>query len=102
MLCACVRWLVLTATPTPTLPLDGLVGGTGEILGCTSPKLDACVTHIIYVGDGRFHLESIMIHNPHVAAMCYNPYDRRLTREEYDTHQMHRMRRAAIAEASES
>ncbi|MCO5611816.1 hypothetical protein L7F22_066075 [Adiantum nelumboides] len=37
----------------------------GEILGCTSPKLDANelngIDGIIYVGDGRFHLESIMI-----------------------------------------
>lgn len=35
----------------------------GEILGCTSPTvLD--VDHIIYLGDGRFHLESAMIANP--------------------------------------
>lgn len=39
----------------------------GEILGCTAPKLfetDA----LIYVGDGRFHLESIMIANEKVSA----------------------------------
>ena len=42
----------------------------GEILGCTSPKLssDAGVENIVYLGDGRFHLESIMIANPDIPA----------------------------------
>lgn len=35
----------------------------GEILGCTSPIL-LDVDCIIYLGDGRFHLESAMIANP--------------------------------------
>lgn len=35
----------------------------GEILGCTSPILPESYA-IVYVGDGRFHIESIMIHNP--------------------------------------
>lgn len=37
-----------------------------------------------YVGDGRFHLESIMIHNPSIDAFQYDPYSRKLTREKYD------------------
>ncbi|KAI3354159.1 hypothetical protein L3Q82_018698, partial [Scortum barcoo] len=40
----------------------------GEILGCTSPRLDRNVNAIIYLGDGRFHLESIMIANPDIPA----------------------------------
>ena len=44
----------------------------GEILGCTSPSLQttggARVDGIVYLGDGRFHLESIMISNPDVPA----------------------------------
>ena len=40
----------------------------GEILGCTSPVIDTSTDAIIYLGDGRFHLESIMIHNPSVKA----------------------------------
>lgn len=39
----------------------------GEILGCTSPTFSD-VDVIIYVGDGRFHLESIMIANPGIPA----------------------------------
>ena len=47
----------------------------GEILGCTSPRLDASqVDAILYVGDGRFHLESIMISNPQIPAFRYDPY----------------------------
>lgn len=34
----------------------------GEILGCTAPKVKDDL--IIYVGDGRFHLEAIMMANP--------------------------------------
>lgn len=39
----------------------------GEILGCTSPVLPESYA-ILYIGDGRFHIESIMIHNPDAAA----------------------------------
>jgi len=32
----------------------------GEVLGCTSPTLsEKC--KVIFIGDGRFHLESVMI-----------------------------------------
>ena len=58
----------------------------GEILGCTSPHLnkDQSVDLILYLGDGRFHLESAMIHNPTLPAYRYDPYSRRLTHEVYD------------------
>lgn len=37
----------------------------GEILGCTSPQLSPTeIDILLYLGDGRFHLESAMIHNP--------------------------------------
>lgn len=42
----------------------------GEILGCTSPKIDVDV--LIYLGDGRFHLESAMIANPSLRAYRYD------------------------------
>lgn len=58
----------------------------GEILGCTSPHLtkEQSVDLILYLGDGRFHLESAMIHNPSIPAYRYDPYSRRLTHETYD------------------
>ena len=73
----------------------------GEILGCTSPRLhdDDAVDFILYLGDGRFHLESIMIHNPDLPAYRYDPYSRKLTRETYGHDEMQGLRRQAIATA---
>uniref|UniRef100_A0A915CP19 2-(3-amino-3-carboxypropyl)histidine synthase subunit 1 n=1 Tax=Ditylenchus dipsaci TaxID=166011 RepID=A0A915CP19_9BILA len=34
-------------------------------------------------GDGRFHLESIMIQNPDMPSYAYNPYSKQLTSEKY-------------------
>ncbi|VDK87408.1 unnamed protein product [Litomosoides sigmodontis] len=56
----------------------------GEILGCTSPKLGEDVDAVIYLGDGRFHLESMMIQNPSVVAYQYDPYSKKFTHEEHD------------------
>ena len=39
----------------------------GEILGCTSPHMKDS-HNLVYLGDGRFHLESAMIANPHLNA----------------------------------
>lgn len=71
----------------------------GEILGCTAPRLASGVDALLYVGDGRFHLESIMIANPTVPAYRYDPYSKRLTREEYDHELMRRTRADAINQA---
>jgi 2-(3-amino-3-carboxypropyl)histidine synthase len=73
----------------------------GEILGCTSPRLTSTdgVDIILYLGDGRFHLESAMIHNPLIPAYRYDPYSRKLTRESYDHKEMHTLRREAITSA---
>ncbi len=73
----------------------------GEILGCTAPRLTSTdgVDLIIYLGDGRFHLESAMIHNPTIPAYRYDPYSRKLTRELYDHKEMHGLRRDAIKSA---
>ncbi|KEZ46837.1 Diphthamide biosynthesis protein 1 [Scedosporium apiospermum] len=76
----------------------------GEILGCTSPKLsdEDNVDMILYLGDGRFHLESIMIHNPTIPAYRYDPYSRKLTREEYGHEEMQDLRRDAISTAKKA
>ena len=72
----------------------------GEVLGCTSPRLPEDVDALVFVADGRFHLESLMIRNPHVPAFRYDPYSKRLTSEKYDTRQLHRLRRRAVAAAA--
>ncbi|KAI5481800.1 diphthamide synthesis protein [Pseudohyphozyma bogoriensis] len=74
----------------------------GEILGCTAPRLPADTEALLYVGDGRFHLESIMIANPGVPAFRYDPYTKRLTRELYEHEEMRRIRGAAVHEAKQS
>lgn len=57
----------------------------GEILGCTSPRVAPEVADVLlYLGDGRFHLESIMIANPHLKAYRYDPYEKKITQEHYD------------------
>lgn len=76
---------------------------SGELLGCTSPVVDAAsLDTVLYIGDGRFHLESFMIHNPKLRALQYNPYEKKLTSESYHHEEMHGLRKAAIAEASKS
>ncbi|KAL2192403.1 putative diphthamide synthesis protein-domain-containing protein [Corynascus similis CBS 632.67] len=78
----------------------------GEILGCTSPNLstytDSPVDLILYLGDGRFHLESIMIHNPNIPAYRYDPYSRKLTHETYGHEEMQDVRRDAIRMAKKA
>ncbi|GLB33571.1 putative diphthamide synthesis protein [Lyophyllum shimeji] len=73
----------------------------GEILGCTAPQLND-VDALIYLGDGRFHLESTMIANPSVPAFRYDPYSKKLTRERYDHREMQTMRDDAVQTARRS
>jgi len=73
----------------------------GEVLGCTSPPLDKDVKQIIYLGDGRFHLESIMIANPELPAYRYDPYSKILSQEYYDHDKMKRIRKSEIEKARE-
>lgn len=73
---------------------------TAEILGCTSPKVNSQeVDMVLYVGDGRFHLESFLIAHPGLDALQYDPYTKKLTHESYNTKEMRAMRKEAIDKA---
>jgi 2-(3-amino-3-carboxypropyl)histidine synthase len=74
---------------------------SGELLGCTSPIIDPGhgVTTVVYIGDGRFHLESFMIANPTIAALQYDPYKKVMSAEKYDHQEMRKIRRDAIDRA---
>lgn len=63
----------------------------GEVLGCTSPALPETEQGgaVVFISDGRFHIESTMIKNPHVKFFQYNPYSREMTEEVYLHEQMH-------------
>lgn len=71
----------------------------GEILGCTSPRMLNNAT-LIYLGDGRFHLESAMIANPTLKAFKYDPYEKKFTVERYDHMEMRKNRKRAIDQAT--
>jgi len=75
--------------------------GPGETLGCTAPLLRADRT-IIFVADGRFHLEAAMMANPKLNAFRYDPYTGRFFKESFDHAEMQKVRRAAIARAQKA
>ncbi|CAI8584422.1 unnamed protein product [Vicia faba] len=82
----------------------------GEVLGCTAPRvgkkmLEDCDEEesvLVFVSDGRFHLEAFMIANPGVKAFRYDPYVGKLFLEEYDHVGMKGSRKNAILKAGEA
>ncbi|GAV48693.1 hypothetical protein ZYGR_0N00970 [Zygosaccharomyces rouxii] len=73
----------------------------GEVLGCTSERLNKeQIDAMVYIGDGRFHLESAMIHNPDIPAYRYDPYSRKFTREYYEQKELVKLRSDAVEAAS--
>jgi 2-(3-amino-3-carboxypropyl)histidine synthase len=97
----------LSANPTEKTMLDILIPQSkplspGELLGCTAPLLPDGRDALIYVGDGRFHLEALMIANPTVVAYRYDPYSKQLSHEYYDHEEMRRIRCEAIQKAASS
>ena len=90
----------------------------GEVLGCTAPaglglsidsnggseaKIDSSQSkHVmLFIADGRFHLEAAMIANPTLRALRYDPYSKLLTDEKYETEKMKSIRQNAIHRATE-
>ncbi|KAL3815956.1 hypothetical protein ACHAXA_003577 [Cyclostephanos tholiformis] len=51
---------------------------------------------MIFVADGRFHLEAAMMSNPTLRALRYDPYSKTLTEERYETSKMRGLRRDAV------
>ena len=99
----------------PILPRSAPLSA-GEILGCTAPTLttrqptsaeadtaadNMSADMILYVGDGRFHLEAILISSPSLRAHTYryDPYARKLTHESFAHEEMHSLRSQAIRTA---
>lgn len=101
-----------TLSKTTTTEMEGETGGRpalfipqirplspGEVLGCTAPRLPSDTTALIFVADGRFHLEAAMLANPQLPAYRYDPYEQCLLREFYDHGAMRRERARAIERA---
>lgn len=76
----------------------------GEILGCTAPKIGKSEGEsvVVFVADGRFHLEAFMIANPGIKAFRYDPYMGKLFLEEYDHVGMRESRKRAVLKAKGS
>uniref|UniRef100_A0A7S4N8D4 2-(3-amino-3-carboxypropyl)histidine synthase subunit 1 n=1 Tax=Paramoeba aestuarina TaxID=180227 RepID=A0A7S4N8D4_9EUKA len=76
----------------------------GEVLGCTSPRLPEDFKIVVCLGDGRFHLESVMIHNSKTVDKFYkyDPYSKIFTTEEYDYGRMVSVRWQAIEKAKKA
>lgn len=97
--------------PRPVVPQSRPLS-PGEVLGCTAPRLQGAeegeggeeeergVAALVFVADGRFHMEALMIANPSIPAFRYDPYARKLTRERFDHGGMRRARKSAIAAAA--
>lgn len=72
----CTPWAVgqlqhsLSPPRCPSLhcPFQSRPLSPGEVLGCTAPKIVGDCDAIVFVADGRFHLEALMIANPTVPA----------------------------------
>lgn len=93
----------------------------GEVLGCTAPsnlananiELNDDTTNddgnnvngnhnkkvMLFIADGRFHLEAAMISNPTLPAYRYDPYAKKLTLESYETDKMKQIRYSNIQKA---
>lgn len=80
----------------------------GEVLGCTAPTIigkeigEVGENVLVFVADGRFHLEAFMIANPGIKAFRYDPYMGKLFLEEYDHKGMKECRQNAILKAREA
>lgn len=67
-----------------------------ETLGCTSPVLPTDCKLAVFVADGRFHMESVMIQNPAIPMFRYDPYAKVLSSEGYDIELMKETRLSVI------
>jgi 2-(3-amino-3-carboxypropyl)histidine synthase len=76
----------------------GAAGGGGGSGGKLRPRQGV----LVFVADGRFHLEAAMIHNPQLDAYRYDPYGKILTRERYSVDTMKQQRLTAIAKAGKA
>jgi len=74
----------------------------GEVLGCTSPRFEVKKDSrnvVVFLCDGRFHMEAAMIANPQFNFYQYNPYNRELTEEKYATETMIQRRTEELGRA---
>ena len=73
----------------------------GETLGCTAPEITGSDV-LVFVADGRFHIEAAMMANPDLPAFRYDPFTNRffsefLSLNELKQTRLHQMRKCISA-----
>lgn len=74
----------------------------GETLGCTAAHIPSHVKYVLFVCDGRFHLEASMMKNPQCVFFLYNPYSKEVSLERYDFKRMIAMRQEACLKVEQA
>lgn len=63
----------------------------GETLGCTAPEITGADI-LVFVADGRFHIEAAMMANPEIPAFRYDPFTNRFFNEFLSINELNRSR----------
>jgi 2-(3-amino-3-carboxypropyl)histidine synthase len=63
----------------------------GETLGCTSPEITGADI-LVFVADGRFHIEAAMMANPDLPAFRYDPFTNRFFSEFLSVNELRKIR----------
>jgi diphthamide synthase subunit DPH2 len=82
---------------SPTIQVTSQQDDDQEEAALASPTTSKPERIMIFLADGRFHLEAAMISNPSLRALRYDPYSKTLTEEKYEIIKMKRLRREAVA-----
>ncbi|KAL7471546.1 hypothetical protein ACHAXS_011840 [Conticribra weissflogii] len=76
--------------------IEGVSGRNCQEEPPEQPRCPSIERVMLFVADGRFHLEAAMISNPSLRALRYDPYSKTLTEERYEMVKMKKLRREAI------
>ena len=82
---------------SPAAPSEASEGGGAP--SEAGPTASEAPEAIVFVADGRFHMEALMLANPSLPAFRYDPYARALSEEVYDHAGMRRARAGAVRAA---
>jgi len=73
----------------------------GETLGCTAPEITGADI-LVFVADGRFHIEAAMMANPELPAFRYDPFTNRFFSEFLSMNELKKVRLAQMAKCKEA
>ena len=70
----------------------------GETLGCTAPEITGADI-LVFVADGRFHVEAALMANPDLPVFRYDPFTNRIFTEFLSMNELKRTRLAQMKKA---